>query len=320
MRSIIIDADPGIDDAMAILLAGKHFNILGITTVHGNTTVDKTTRNALKVLEFSAMTHIPVVRGSEFPLVQPRYTAASVHGETGLDGPDLPDPTTPVHSGHAVDFIIDTVMSKPDITLVPIGPLTNIAMALRQEPRLKNHIKEISLMGGSTTYGNVTMAAEFNIWCDPEAAHIVFTSDVPIKMVGLNLTRQAAATPEVIERIRNLNNQVGKIVAEMLTAYSERLRQLFGLSGGSLHDPCAVAWLIDPSLIESEKLYMAIELGGEHTRGMTVCDQRGLRLPVAGISAGDGIRAGLAPNVEVGMNIDVPRFMDLLIDTLAQYP
>jgi inosine-uridine nucleoside N-ribohydrolase len=320
MRNIIIDTDPGIDDAIAILLAAKYFNILGITTVHGNATVDKTTKNALKVLEFSAMTHIPVVRGSEYPLVQPRYTAASIHGETGLDGPTLAEPTTHVQPGHAVDFIIDTALSNPDVTLVTIGPLTNIAMALHQEPRLKDHIKEISLMGGSTTYGNVTMAAEFNIWCDPEAAHIVFTSGVPIKMVGLNLTRQAAATPEVIELIRLLNNRVGKLVAEMLTAYSERLSQLFGLPGGSLHDPCAVAWLIDPSLIESEMLHVAIELRGDHTRGMTVCDQRGLKPPVAGISVGDGIRAGLAPNVEVGIAIDVSRFMDLLVDTLAQYP
>lgn len=320
MRNIIIDTDPGIDDAIAILLAAKYFNILGITTVHGNATVDKTTKNALKVLEFSAMTHIPVVRGSEYPLVQPRYTAASIHGETGLYGPTLAEPTTHVQPGHAVDFIIDTTLSNPDVTLVTIGPLTNIAMALHQEPRLKDHIKEISLMGGSTTYGNVTMAAEFNIWCDPEAAHIVFTSGVPIKMVGLNLTRQAAATPEVIELIRLLNNRVGKLVAEMLTAYSERLSQLFGLPGGSLHDPCAVAWLIDPSLIESEMLHVAIELRGEHTRGMTVCDQRGLKPPTAGISAGDGIRAGLAPNVEVGIAIDVSRFMDLLVDTLAQYP
>lgn len=320
MQNIIIDTDPGIDDVMAILLAAKHFNILGITTVHGNTTVDKTTRNALKVLEFSAMTHIPVVRGSEYPLVQSRYTAAAVHGETGLDGPALPEPTTPVHPGHAVDFIINTVISTPDVTLVPIGPLTNIAMALRQEPKLKDYINEISLMGGSTTYGNVTPTAEFNIWCDPEAAHIVFTSGIPIKMVGLNLTRQTAATPEVIALIRCLNNRVGKIVAEMLTAYSERLHRLFGLPGGSLHDPCAVAWLIDPSLIESENMHVAIELRGEHTRGMTVCDQRGLRPPAAGISAGDGIRAGLASNVEVGKNMDVPRFMDLLINTLAQYP
>jgi len=174
-------------------------------------------------------------------------------------------------------------------------------------------------MGGSTIYGNVTSAAEFNIWCDPEAAHIVFTSGIPIKMVGLNLTRQAAAIPEVVERIRSLNNRVGKTVAEILTAYSNNLYRLFGLSGGSLHDPCAVAWLIDSSLISSEMLHVDIELKGEHTRGMTVCDQRNLKPPTANLSEKDGIRASVAPNVDIGLNIEVPRFIDLLVDTLKQY-
>jgi len=320
VKNIILDTDPGHDDAVAILLAARHLNILGITTVHGNSSLANTTKNALKILEFSGLTHLPVIAGASEPLVQPPSYAASVHGESGLDGPVLPEPTTPVHTAHAVDFIIETALSTPQVSLVPIGPMTNIALALRKEPRLKTCVQEICLMGGSTTLGNVTATAEFNIWCDPEAAQIVFTSGIPIKMVGLNLTRQAAAIPQVIERIRALNNRVGKTVAAMLIAYSDNLQRLFGLPGGSLHDPCALAWLIDPSLISAEKMHVQVELYGEHTRGMTVCDQRNLQPAAAGLSVSDGIRTGSIPNAEVGMRIDTPRFIDLLVDTLALYP
>ncbi len=320
MRKVIIDCDPGHDDAVAILLAAPHLDVLGITTVHGNQTLDKTTDNALKVLEFSGLTHIPVIRGLDRPLIQSLHHAPHIHGESGLDGPSLPEPTTPLHPGHAVEFIVDTVMSNDDVTLVPTGPLTNVAAALHREPCLAGRLREISLMGGSVTYGNRTAAAEFNIWADPEAAHIVFTSGVPIKMVGLNLTRQAEAGPAEVERMRALGNRTGRIVAELLEFYGGRLRELFGLGGASLHDACAVAWLIDPTLIEARSLHVAIELRGEHTRGMTVCDRRNVRRPGVDLSAAEGIYQSQPPNVEVGLNLDVPRFFDLLIDTLAQYP
>lgn len=319
MRKVIIDCDPGHDDALAILLAAKHLDVVGITTVGGNQSIDKVTNNALKIVEFAGLTGIPVAKGMGHPLIKaPRY-APEVHGETGMDGPDLPAPTTALHPSHAVDFIIDTVMATDEVTLIPTGPLTNVATALRREPRLAGRIPEISLMGGGLTAGNVTTTAEFNIYVDPEAAHIVFTSGIPIKMCGLNLTRQANATDVEIGRMRALGNRVGGIAAELLEFYKGTLKEVFGLSGGSLHDPCSVAWLIDPSLIEAEPMHVAVELKGEHTYGMTVCDHRHLRGIGEEIKV-VGKRKGEPPNAEVGLRIDADRFFDLLIDTLAQYP
>lgn len=318
MRKVIIDCDPGHDDALAILLAGKHLDVLGITTVAGNQTLDKVTANALKILEFAGLTHIPVARGMDRPLVKPPMHAPEVHGLTGLDGPNLPNPTTPLHPRHAVDFIIETVMSTDDVTLVPVGPLTNIAAALRREPRIAQRVPEISLMGGSLLSGNSTAMAEFNIYVDPEAAQMVFASGIPIKMCGLNLTRQANATTVEIERIRGLGNVTGKYVAEMLDFYCGTLKEVFGIIGGSLHDPCAVAALIDPTLIEFDPMQVSVELKGEHTYGMTVCDYRHLRI-VNGELKPLGKRRG-TPNAQVAMRIDTPRFFELLISTLAQYP
>ena len=274
----------------------------------------------LKVVEFAELTHIPVVRGMGHPLVRSPIHAPEIHGETGMDGPELPTPTTPLHDSHAVDFIIDTVMSTDDVTLIPTGPpLTNVATALRREPRIAERIPEISLMGGSLTYGNATPAAEFNIYVDPEAAHVVFTSGIPIKMCGLNITRQANATDAEIERIRALGNKTGTIVAGLLDFYKGTLKDVFGLTGGSLHDPCSVAALIDPTIIDFQPMHVVIELKGEHTYGMTLCDYRHIRGTGEDIMAIEGIRKGEPPNVEVGLRIDTPRFFDLLIDTLAQY-
>jgi inosine-uridine nucleoside N-ribohydrolase len=319
-KRIILDCDPGHDDAIAILLAAKHLDVLGITTVHGNQSLEKVTRNALKVLEFSGLSHIPVIPGMARPLAQEPRHAPEIHGESGLDGPTLPEPSLSPQDGHAVDFIIETVMSTEGVTLVATAPLTNIAVALLREPRISERIHGIFLMGGSLTMGNSTPVAEFNIWCDPEAAHIVFTSGIPIKMVGLNLTRQAEAGRQEIERIRSLGNRTGRIVADLLDFYSARLSALFGLAGGSLHDPCAVAWLIDPTLIEARKMHVAIELHGELTRGMTVCDARHLRLEGLATARVEGIRRGKPPNAEVGLRLEVTRFFDLLIKTLSTYP
>ncbi|MBS1251114.1 MAG: Pyrimidine-specific ribonucleoside hydrolase RihA [Anaerolineales bacterium] len=329
MKKVIIDCDPGHDDALAILLAAKHLDVLGITTVAGNQTLDKVTDNALKVVEFAGLTHIPVAKGMGHPLIRPPRHVPEVHGETGLDGPDLPAPTTPLDPRHAVDFIIETVMSTEDVILVPIGPLTNIATALRREPRIAGRIQEISLMGGSLTYGNSTPAAEFNIYVDPEAAHIVFTSGVPIRMCGLNVTRQVPATEVEIERIRGLGTRTSAIVAESLDFYRDTLKRVFGLRGGSLHDPCAVAALIDlsavpaqagPTLIEFEPMHVAVELKGEHTYGMTVCDCRHLRGRGQVSTSDGGVWRGEPPNAEVAVDIDKDRLIDLLIDTLAKYP
>jgi len=318
MTKIIFDCDPGHDDALAILLAARHLQILGITTVQGNQSLDKVTANALKVLEFSDLTSIPVRKGCDRPLAQPTRHAPEIHGESGLDGPSLPQPRTGPQPEHAVDWIIETVMATDDVTLVPTGPLTNIGLALRREPRLEGRLRQICLMGGSLTFGNATAAAEFNIWCDPEAAHIVFTSGIPIKMAGLNLTLQAEAHEEEIGRIRRLGTRTGRIVAELLEFFGRQIRDLFGAGGGHLHDPCAVAWLIDPTLIEARALHVSVELRGEHTRGMTVCDYRHLR--GGDIPECEGLRRGLPPNAEVGVRLDAPRFFDLLISSLGQYP
>ena len=317
-RKVIIDCDPGHDDALAIFLAAKHLDVVGITTVGGNQDINKVTTNALKLVEVGQMTEIPVARGMAYPLVKPPHYAPEVHGETGMDGPDLPDPTTPLHPSHAVQFIIDTVMSTDDVTLIPMGPLSNVAAALRQEPRIAARIPEISLMGGGMTSGNATATAEFNIWVDPEAAHVVFTSGIPIKMCGLNLTRQANATDVEIDRIRAIGNRVGDAAAAMLDFYKGTLQEHFGLSGASLHDPCAVACLIDPDIIEFEPMHVAVELKGEHTYGMTVCDHRHLR-GMGEKVVRQGKRKGEEPNAEVALHIDKDRFFDLLIDTLAQY-
>ena len=319
-RKLIIDTDPGHDDALAILLAAKYFDIIGITTVHGNQTVDKTTRNALKILEFGGLAHIPVARGSALPLIQPLTPHPAGHGETGLDGPDLPEPVTLPDPRHGVDFLIDTLLANEDVTLAPIGPLTNIGAALRKEPRIVSHIREISLMGGSTQIGNTAPVSELNVECDPEAAFIVFTSGVPIKMVGLNITRQAEATPERYERFRAIGNRTGQIVYEIVEWYSGRVKLAYGLPGASLHDPLAIAWLIDPTLISSVTCHVGIELNGQYTRGMTVCDLRHITQPGKPIKGGGGVVPSEPANAEVGMQLDVPRFFDLLVNTIAQYP
>ncbi|MCB0065301.1 MAG: nucleoside hydrolase [Caldilineaceae bacterium] len=320
MRKIILDCDPGLDDTLAILLAAKHLDVLGITTVAGNQTIDKVTTNALKIVEFADLTHIPVAKGTHQPLVKPLIHAGHIHGESGLDGPILPEPTTPLDPRHAVDFIIETVMAHDEVTLVPVGPLTNIALALHREPRLRERIPEISLMGGGLNVGNVTAMAEFNIYVDPEAAHMVFTSGIPIKMAGLNLTRQANAMQAEIDRCRALGNRTGQIVAELLTFYAGTIQESFGVNGGSLHDPCAVAALIEPDLIEFLPLHVAVELNGTHTYGMTVCDVRHLR-GIGNELIQVGRPHGQPANAQVGMRIDSERFFDLLIDeTLSLYP
>lgn len=205
--SAIIDCDPGHDDVQAILLAARTLDLLGITTVHGNASLANTTQNARKTVEFAELTHIPIAAGMPRPLVREASYAPEVHGESGLDGPTLPSPTVAVLDQHGVDFIIDRSHDVPDLHLIPVGPLTNIASALIKDATLPARIKQISLMGGSLTFGNVTPAAEFNIWCDPDAAHVVFTSGIPIKMIGLNVTRQVLATRVRRDQIRSMGKR-----------------------------------------------------------------------------------------------------------------
>ncbi len=318
MNRVIIDCDPGHDDALAILLAGQHLEILGITTVAGNQTLAKVTVNALKIVELMNRSDIPVYSGMHVPLLRAPHHAGHIHGETGMDGPDFPTPQKEVEPQHAVEFIIETLKSESDVWLVPIGPLTNIAMAFRQCPEIMSRVAGISLMGGSLTTGNSTATAEFNIWFDAEAARIVFDSGVPIKMCGLNLTQQANATDREIERIRGLGNQVGEQVAALLTFYLDAGASRSGIRKAALHDPCSVAALIQPDLFQWESMHVSVETQGELTYGMTVCDYRHLRGFGTPVQDRGPLR-GEEANVEVGMEIDGSRFLDLLIEALGKY-
>ena len=322
MRRIILDCDPGHDDAFAIMLAAKHLDVLGITTVGGNQLLEKVTVNALKVLEVTGMTHIPVYPGHSRPMVCDLVTAPQFHGESGMDGPVLPHPTIKPQSKHAVDFIVDTVMSTDNVTLAATGPLTNIAAAINREPRIVDRVREISLMGGSVTFGNWTPTAEFNILVDPEAAYRVFNSGIHIKMCGINLTRQAFATTRELKRIQEIGNRVSKFCVDLLTFFIESSSKSAGLSGANLHDPCAVAWLIDPTLIKAADMHVTVELKGEFTRGMTVCDYRHLRGPEPPIDlhrTPTMSHRGKEPNSEVALELDVERFFELLYETIRAY-
>jgi inosine-uridine nucleoside N-ribohydrolase len=317
-KPIIIDCDPGHDDAVAILLAARHLEVLGITTVGGNQSIEKVTSNALKVLELGGLTHIPVAKGMAQPLLnQPRH-AAAVHGETGLDGYVFPDPVTALDPRHGVAFIVETVMAREGVTIAPLGPLTNVATALRLEPRLAGRLAGIALMGGSAGIGNVTPVAEFNIWVDAEAAKIVFESGVPITMCGLNLTHQATVGEVELARLRGIPNPVAQAVAGLLGFYRDSTLRGFGRPVAYLHDPCAIATLIDETLFEFEEMRVDVETSGGLTYGMTVCDRR---FAAAGPDVRElRRRAGLPePNARVAMRLDHERFFGLLCETLATY-
>jgi inosine-uridine nucleoside N-ribohydrolase len=314
----IVDCDPGHDDAVAILLAARHFDLLGVTTVGGNAPIDNVTTNALKVLELAGLARIPVARGMERPLVRELRTGARIHGASGLDGVELPVPVTPLHPQRGVEFLIDTLMANEGVTLFPVGPLTNVATALRLEPRIRERIGQVSLMGGSATWGNVTPAAEFNIACDPEAAHIVFTSGVPLTMCGLDLTRQADAGVAEVARISALGTRTATVVADLLEAYRQASFAVHGTPSVPLHDPCAVAAIVEPGLFEFFETHVAVETRGQHTMGMTVVDRRyaGTANPRELAAA-----AGVPPaNCRVAVRIDKAGFFDLVCEALATYP
>lgn len=307
-HKIILDCDPGHDDAMAILLAAKNpsTDLLAITTVAGNQTLPKVTLNARRVCTVAGITNVPIAAGCDRPLVRPQVVAPDIHGDSGLDGPRFPEPTVPLDPRHAVDLIIELLMnSNGDITLVPVGPLTNIAMAMRREPRILPKIKHISLMGGSIGFGNHSPAAEFNILVDPEAARIVFESGVPITMVGLDLTHQALATDEVIKRIQALDTPVAHMAVELMQFFAStyKMRQMF--DSPPVHDPCAVAWVIDPTIVQTKPMHVDIETQSEFCNGRTVCDMFG--------------STGKPANALVATKLDFDRFWNVMIEALAQY-
>jgi purine nucleosidase len=275
---ILIDCDPGHDDAMAIWLAhgNPEIELVAITTVAGNQTLEKTTLNARRVCTVAGITDVPIAAGCEAPLVRELIIAPMTHGESGLDGTVFPEPTVTLVDAHAVDLIVETVMASPgEITLVPIGPLTNIAMALRKEPRLAAAACEVVLMGGAYTRGNSTPAAEFNIYVDPEAAAAVFAADWRVTMVGLDLTHRALATKGVVARIGALGTPLSKTIVELMEFFRSTYDSVSGFVAPPVHDACAVARIIDPALVECVETYITVETQGEWTRGMTVVDLDG---------------------------------------------
>jgi purine nucleosidase len=305
---IILDCDPGHDDAIAMLLAwgSPEIDLVGVTTVMGNQTIEKVTRNALSVARVAGITGVPFARGAHRPLVRRVEVAESIHGESGLDGPVLPEPTLSLDPRHAVDFIIDTVMDAPPgtITLVPTGALTNIAMAVRKEPRIVPRVKQVVLMGGGVNVGNWSATSEFNIVIDPEAAHIVFNEAWPLTMVGLDLTHEALATPSVAAAIAAVGTGPARFVGELLEFFGETYRDQQGFEYPPVHDPCAVAFVIDPTVMETVRVPLDIELTGTLTLGMTVAD---FRAP--------------APDdctTQVARKLDHAKFWRLVVDALER--
>ncbi|MGB7620947.1 MAG: nucleoside hydrolase [Terriglobia bacterium] len=306
---VILDCDPGHDDAVAILLAcaSPELEVLGISTVAGNVSLEKTSKNALKVCELAGLDGVKVYAGMSRPLVKGLLTAEEVHGKSGLDGPDLPAPKRTLEPRHSVDFLIEELLrAREPITLIPTGPLTNVAMAILREPRIRPSIREIVLMGGAIAEGNTTPAAEFNIYVDPHAADVVFRSKVPVSMIGLDVTHQALVLPDRLQRIRDLGSRTGGVVAQLIEFFQEHHRVKYGMAGPPLHDPCAVAAVIDRSLFHFKPMHVAIELEGSLTQGRTVCDVWNV--------------TGNPMNALVALSIDAPRFFDLLISRLAVYP
>ncbi|HLH62164.1 MAG TPA: nucleoside hydrolase [Ktedonobacteraceae bacterium] len=307
-HKIILDCDPGHDDAIAILLAAHHpdIELLAITTVAGNQSVEKTTLNALKVCSLAGIRDVPVARGMDRPLVRPAKHAPDIHGESGLDGPHIPEPEIELAPQHAVELLIDLLLnSGGDITLVPTGPLTNIAAAMRREPGILPKIAGISLMGGAIGLGNVTPAAEFNIHTDPEAAAIVFSCGRPITMSTLEVTHQALATEEILSCLREAHRPVATFAADLLDFFAGRYRDKFGFPAAPVHDPCAVAAVVDPTILKAHDMHVEIETRGEWTSGRTVCDVYDTW--------------GKAPNARVGYALEVKRFWDMVISTILTY-
>lgn len=273
--NIILDCDPGHDDAFALIVAAKFCNVLGVTTVAGNAPLELTTRNARIILDLCGST-APLHSGADKPLVQPPVFADYVHGKSGMDGAELPEPSRPADSTHAIDFIIDMVRSRDDVWLVPTGPLTNVALALIRAPDIAARLRGISLMGGGR-FGNRTPSAEFNIWLDPEAAATVFMSGAPIVMAGLHLTHEFQASPSRIAAVESAHPRVGPLLAGLLRFFSGTyVNRHVGFEGAAMHDVCSVLALTHPELFETSSRYVAVDLHGNHTRGMTVIDDRQL--------------------------------------------
>ncbi|PRY94918.1 purine nucleosidase [Hasllibacter halocynthiae] len=307
-RPILIDTDPGQDDAVAILLAlaSPELDVRAITAVSGNVPVARTARNALQAVELSGRA-VPVAMGCDRPMRRAPAHAAHVHGDTGLDGADLPEPTIPLDPRHGVDVIVETARAADGLTLVPLGPLTNVATALRRAPDIAGRLGRIVLMGGAYfEVGNITPAAEFNIWADPEAAAIVFRSGVPLTVVPLDCTHKALTLRHRIERFRAMPNRAGPVVAGWLDFFERFDRDKYGTDGGPLHDPLTIAWLLRPDLFTGREINVEIETESDLTRGMTVADWWGV--------------TDRPPNALFLGDVDADAFYDLLAERIGRLP
>ncbi len=301
---VLIDCDPGHDDAMALLLAlaSPELELLGVSTVHGNQTLERTTANALRVLEFAG-SGVPVAAGANGPLLREPAVAAEVHGETGLDGPDLPPPRGAPVDEHAVEFLAAQLAAagRP-VTLIPTGPLTNVALLLATHPEVAERIERIVLMGGAIAEGNVTPAAEFNIWIDPEAAARVFASGLDVTMIGLDVTHRALMTGEHAERLRAAG-RAGTLVAELWAFYNRFHSRIYDLPGSPVHDAMAVAHVIRGDLVQTKHVNVEVDCASELCRGRTVVDVWG--------------RTERPPNAHVGVDVDAEAFLELLVERIA---
>jgi purine nucleosidase len=310
MRPIILDCDPGQDDAVAILLAlasTDELQILGITTVAGNVPLAKTQRNARLMCDLAGARNVPVFAGCSRPILRPLHTAEDVHGREGIDGAEIREPKTPLQKDHAVDFIVETLRrsGEDSVTLVPVGPLTNIASALVKAPELAPRIRDIVLMGGAMREGgNTTPSAEFNIYVDPHAARVVFECGRPITVMGLDVTHQVLATPPRVERIRALGTKTGETVASMLQYFNRFDTEKYGSEGAPLHDPCTIAYLLEPGLFRGKHVRIDVETASELTMGATAVDFWAV--------------TGRAPNALWMHGVNAEGFFDLLTERLSR--
>lgn len=303
---IILDGDPGHDDAIAWVIAASnpYFDIKAITSVAGNQTLDKTTINAQRIAKLLAL-DVPVAKGRELPLLGNLVTASNFHGESGLDGPTLPEPTRELETISAIELMAKVIEeSEEPVTIIASGPTTNVAALILAHPHLKQKIKQISFMGGGLRGGNWSSAAEFNVIVDPEALDVVLKSGIPLIMCGLDVTEKALCYPEEYERIREIGNPVSDVVAGWFDFFMKHLTSL-GWKGATLHDPCAVVALSHPEIFTFKELFVEVELSGQYTRGATVGDVHSLKEQ--------------APNVKVALDLDREKFIEILIESCQSY-
>ncbi|WP_025899192.1 nucleoside hydrolase [Sneathiella glossodoripedis] len=308
--NVILDCDPGQDDAVAILLAlasPEEINLLGITTVAGNVPLELTQSNARRICELAGRRDVRVFAGASRPLMRDLVTAEWIHGKTGLDGSDLPEPTMPLQEEHAVNFIVQTCLEAEDnsITICPIGPMTNVALAMMQAPQIIPKIKQVVCMGGAIKeFGNTTPAAEFNIYVDPQAAKVVLNSGVDFVMMPLDVTHKALVTPERLQRFKDLNSPVGDVCGGMLDYFNRFDMSRYGFDGGPLHDPCVIAYLIDSDIFKGREVHLDIETSSELTMGQTLADWWNIM--------------EREPNAFVCDDLDHERFFQLLTERLGR--